>query len=99
MVQIIWEFSVHPKRVSEFESVYGSTGDWAKFFQRSPRYHGTTLLRHTDHANRFLTIDLWDDQASFAAFKHQNETEYTSLDLRCEELADNEECIGTFVTL
>jgi len=96
MVQIIWEFSVHPGRIQEFETTYGNNGDWAAFFRRSPHFHGTSLLRHTDHSNRFLTIDLWDDRASFDAFKHQNETEYTSLDLRCEELTGEEECIGTF---
>jgi len=99
MVQIIWEYSVHPARLEQFISIYDSRGDWSKFFQRSSHFHGTTLLRHTDHSNRFLTIDLWDDHASFTAFKHQNETEYTSLDLRCEELTSEEECIGTFVTL
>jgi len=96
LIKIVWEFSVHPSRIAEFESSYGSEGDWARLFARSPHYKGTTLLRHTDHTNRFLTIDLWDDRASFDAFKHQNGTEYTSLDLRCEELTDEEECIGTF---
>jgi len=40
---IVWEFHVRAGRETEFEAVYGATGDWARLFARSPDFIGTEL--------------------------------------------------------
>ena len=41
---IVWRFEVAADRRAEFERAYGSTGDWAQLFARSPDYLGTSIL-------------------------------------------------------
>jgi heme-degrading monooxygenase HmoA len=96
MVRFVWEFWVRPDRVSEFERLYSSGGPWAELFRKSPGFRGTTLLRDTDDARRFLTIDCWDSIAAQSAMRQQFDLEYHELDRACEELTDTERRVGVF---
>jgi heme-degrading monooxygenase HmoA len=92
----IWQFRPHPDKVPEFQSVYGSRGAWATLFRRSPGFVGTELLQSTSDPNLYVTVDRWEDAASWDAFKQTFSEEYASLDDRCESLTVNESEIGTF---
>ena len=99
MLHIVWEFRVRAERRREFEERYGSAGTWAAFFRRGRGYRETCLLRDREDPSRYLTIDAWTDLESYRAFSEENAAEYGAIDRRCEELTDQERCLGHFETL
>jgi heme-degrading monooxygenase HmoA len=96
MIQVVWEFVVHPDRVLEFERYYSSVGLWVQLFCKSPGFRGTVLLRDTEDARRFLTIDCWDTVAAQSAMREHFAEEYCELDRACEELTESEKRVGIF---
>ncbi|MGH9580207.1 MAG: hypothetical protein ACRD2R_04370, partial [Terriglobales bacterium] len=62
-------------------------------------YHGTTLLLDTGDPGRYLTLDAWDDDASFREFKEEFAAEYAALDQDFERLTEAERCLGHFLSL
>lgn len=99
MFQIVWEFRVAPDHQSEFENIYGSHGDWAQLFARSPDFRGTQLLRDPSVQGRYLTIDSWQSASAFDQFKENYAADYKQLDQRCESLTEYELKIGAFDVL
>lgn len=96
LLQIVWHFEVKPDCVTEFESIYGSEGDWAILFRNSPFYRGTRLLRKQASPPVYEVIDSWQDVESYQQFKADFRQEYDSLDKRCERLTVKETPIGYF---
>lgn len=96
---ILWEFLVKPGREAEFEQIYGTSGDWARFFAKSPGYIGTELIRDIRQEGRYVTIDSWLSQADYASFREENPDEYRAIDERCEALTEREAPLGTFVSV
>ncbi|HTQ86155.1 MAG TPA: hypothetical protein VMI93_08085 [Candidatus Solibacter sp.] len=94
MTGILWEFLVHEEHAEEFERNYSASGTWAAFFQRSPAYHGTTLL--AGESNRYLTLDRWDSQEAYEEFRLANRQEYDEIDARFAALMVSERCLGVF---
>ena len=96
MIQILWEYTLKPEQAINFESHYASRGDWALFFQKSPAYRGTVLLRDVDTAHRYVTIDVWSDRAAYDAFRREHTAEYEKIDRLCAEFTLDERCLGIF---
>jgi hypothetical protein len=94
---IIWEFVVHPDRVHEFISAYKADGNWAQLFSLGAGYMGTELLRSTDNAEKFVTIDRWADAEKYERFQERFGPQYRSLDAQLEGLTLSETNLGTFV--
>jgi heme-degrading monooxygenase HmoA len=94
MIVSIWRYRTCEGCEREFERIYGPGGDWAKLFARAPGYLGTELLRGGD--GTYVTLDRWQDQASFDAFKGAYGDEYLTLDAACEALTADETAIGIF---
>ena len=97
MYVILWEFRVSESRRDEFEHVYSAHGDWAKLFERSEDFLGTTLVRDTSDSARYVKIDRWRTQTSFDQFKSEFINDYVELDHKCERLTAAETLIGRFV--
>jgi heme-degrading monooxygenase HmoA len=93
---ILWEFSVREEFIAEFTKAYGSNGDWADLFMQSEGYLGTELLRSSEDANVFLTIDRWESAACFERFQKQFGAAYMELDSRLEGYTSSEKKIGVF---
>lgn len=96
MFVALWEFEVKPGSEERFERVYGPEGTWAKLFQRSRAYKGTRLLRDAARPGVYVTMDLWDSQTAYEAFKKECAQEYQELDRSCEEMTVNETRLGEF---
>jgi len=96
MVEIVWEFEVHPEHVSTFEKHYGPQGTWAGLFRRSPEYGGTVLLRDTARSGRYVTIDRWPDSLAFDKFNEKFAEEYRQIDEQMEQLTVSERRVGVF---
>jgi heme-degrading monooxygenase HmoA len=93
---IVWEFTVREGRLQEFVSAYDAKGDWAKLFRRAQGYLGTELLRSSDEANTFLTIDRWESADCFEIFQARFGAEYKRLDAECENYTLSERKVGVF---
>ncbi len=92
----LWEFTVSPERVAQFEQCYGQTGPWVALFRQAPGYQGTLLLRDHSDRLRFLTLDRWASEAAFRQFRTSFAREYEALDARCEGLTLSERALGAY---
>lgn len=96
MYVVIWEFQVSPHHLGEFERHYAGNGAWAQLFRRDPAYKETRLLRDQESPGRYVTVDVWRDEASYHAFKERESGAYKQLDAECEAFTQSEKLIGAF---
>ena len=59
-----------------FAPVYGSGGEWSRFFRTGTGYVGTELLQDVEHPGRYLVIDRWESREAYNAFVEANRDEY-----------------------
>jgi heme-degrading monooxygenase HmoA len=78
-----------------FEAVYGSGGEWARFFAAGDGYRGTELLRAGE---RYLLIDRWSSRAAYEAFLAGHADEYARRSEQARALWRREEDVGRFET-
>lgn len=89
-------YEVEPAAAEAFEAVYGSDGEWARFFQRSDGYEGTELWRRAD---RYLVIDRWRSEAAYEDFLRANADEYRHRSRQTTRLYVSEQPLGRYVRL
>ncbi len=94
---IIWEFTVRPGTEKIFEETYGPEGDWAHLFQQSNEYLGMELVRDSDQARRYLTLDFWTSEEEYDKFRSQHAAEYKAIDQKCESMTEHEREIGRYL--
>jgi heme-degrading monooxygenase HmoA len=94
---VIWKYRVRPERLSQFQDLYGAAGAWSKLFSRAEAYRGTALLRDRADRQVFVTIDRWESEAAYLAFRDRHAAPYDDLDARCDELTEVEVHVGSFV--
>ncbi|HEY0141762.1 MAG TPA: antibiotic biosynthesis monooxygenase family protein [Thermoanaerobaculia bacterium] len=98
MFATIWRFSVRPECTEDFEEHYGTDGAWATLFRKAPGYVRTDLLRDTATSNDYVTMDVWEDLASYEAFRENHAAEYAKIDRLCERFTTAEEHLGNIET-
>ena len=86
MFTTVWRFTVHPERIADFERYYAHDGAWARLFARSPGFVGTELFRSTSESGAYITIDTWESESAFDAFKRAHKSAYDALDRECESM-------------
>ena len=91
-----WEFRVPLESREAFERHYGAEGSWVQLFRRAPGYIGTLLLEDRTTPGRYLTIDRWQDEAAYVAFRAAFSRQYDALDRECAALTTDERLLGTF---
>jgi heme-degrading monooxygenase HmoA len=96
MYIILWEYIVKPGQETEFEKIYGSSGDWAQLFRQADGYLGTDLIRDIETHRRYITIDRWISSAAFNSFQKNYHAEYKAIDARCEDLTEHEAQLGAW---
>jgi heme-degrading monooxygenase HmoA len=89
----VYAYEVAPERAAEFESVYGSDGEWARFFRAGEGYVRTELWRD---GLRYLVIDRWATAAAYAAFLGEHEDEYRARSRATERLYLRETALGRY---
>ena len=99
MIQIVWEFVVWEEFRGKFELAYGPGGVWSKLFAECPGFRGTTLLRDSKNARRFLTIDFWDTMEQREHMLTEREAEYATLDATFTEWTESKAEVGVFRSL
>jgi len=89
---------VEPARRAEFERRYGSSGAWVALFRRAEGYIDTLLLHDASDPWRYITVDRWQSEKAYRAFRVQLAQEYDDLDRECEGLTVLETSIGEFLS-
>jgi heme-degrading monooxygenase HmoA len=95
---VVWEFQVKAGYEAEFVAAYGSDGEWARLFRRSPDFLGVELLGSVGNPGRFFTLDHWRSATAMDMFMSANATAYDVLDHRFTSLTVWERRIGGFPT-
>ena len=93
---IVWKYKVPTENQSQFEKEYGIGGSWAKFFSESDYYKGSYLYHSVEKPDSYLLVDVWEDQASYEAFKGSHSERYHQLSNSFESLYSSEELLGGF---
>lgn len=93
---ILWEFEAAPHARREFERLYGPNGAWAALFRQGEGFIDTELLRDPATAGRYVTVDRWETQAAFEAFRARHAAEYETIDQAGASLTMRETLIGKF---
>jgi heme-degrading monooxygenase HmoA len=96
MFVVVWQFEIAEEKVAAFEAAYGPQGDWAQLFHNSPDYLGTELLRDAFISGSYLTIDRWENEEAYRAFRKDHDAEYETLDRSCDALTNRETRIGAY---
>jgi len=96
MFVIVWQFEVTEEQTTGFEAAYSADGSWARLFRHSAEYLGTELLRDAYVPGRYLTIDRWQSEDAFRAFRKQHDADYEALDRACDALTASEQRVGAF---
>ena len=92
----IWEYTVRPDRVDEFEKLYGPAGEWSELFRRSTGYIRTELLHDRRHPGRYVTVDYWESRTAWLEWRERFDTQFERLDRRGDDLTIQEREIGRF---
>lgn len=92
----VWEFKVPFDLQVEFERHYGADGTWVELFRRAPGYVETLLLKDRSIAGRYLTVDRWQSEKAYLAFRSEFSAQYAQLDSECERLTSSESFLGAF---
>jgi heme-degrading monooxygenase HmoA len=93
----IWNFQVRSDRLEDFLRHYDRSGAWAVLFRRAPGYIGTRLLRDCNDPLHFLTVDDWETEEHYRAFRARFSSEYDALDRICQGLTVDETPVGQFL--
>lgn len=91
-----WEYEVAPEHHAAFLEAYGPEGTWVRLFRRAPGYVRTELFRDRGRANRFVTLDYWEAESAWRAFRERFAAEFEAIDRACEALTAREAEIGRF---
>jgi heme-degrading monooxygenase HmoA len=96
MFVVVWQFEIAEEKVPAFEAAYGPDGNWAQLFRKSSDYRGTELLRDAYVSGSYLTVDRWESEEAFRAFRKDHDAEYEALDRSCDALTSRETRIGAY---
>ena len=91
---VVFEYAVDPAGAEAFEAVYGSDGEWARYFAGAEGYLGTEMLRSED--GHYLVIDRWRAAADYDAFLEANADEYGARNQAAIRLWLRERALGRF---
>ncbi|MGA8540914.1 MAG: antibiotic biosynthesis monooxygenase family protein [Terriglobales bacterium] len=93
---IVWEFMLRTGMQEQFEEAYGDCGAWASLFRSDPAYIRTELIQDVCDASRYLTLDFWESEAAYEAFRERRKNEYRDIDAKCEQMTEAEREVGKF---
>ena len=95
----VWEFRVRPRFRKKFERIYGPGGKWLQLFKKGKGFLRTELFRDQETRGRYLTVDYWESEKAYDAFRSEFAQEFTILDCQCESLTEKETFLGSFSIL
>jgi len=96
MFVVLWEFDVKSECVDMFTLAYAGSGEWARLFAKDGKFRGTRLLQNISEPLRFVTMDIWENQADYDRFLKQEADAYRDLDAKCAAWTTAERHLNSF---
>jgi len=93
---VIWEFRAPSGQKDAFERAYGADGQWVRLFREDEAYLGTELIRDLKAEGSYLTLDFWESEEAYDAFRAKHAAEYEAIDAECESLTESEREVGRY---
>jgi heme-degrading monooxygenase HmoA len=90
----VFEYEIDPAGAEAFEAVYGSDGEWARYFAGAQGYLGTEMLRAD--GGHYLVIDRWRSEADYDAFLAAQAEDYGARNRDAARLWLRERVLGRF---
>ncbi len=87
MLRGVWEYEVRGGRAEAFTAACAADGAWGELAGRASGLSGTELSRDSARADRFLTIDRWQDEQHWRSFLNASGCAYEAPGARLEGLA------------
>ena len=92
----VWSFEVAADKADEFRRLYGPNGAWSQLFASADGYIDTQLLEDRGKPGRFMTIDRWESEDAFRAFRSARAQEFQRLDRMGDVMTLSETLVGEF---
>jgi heme-degrading monooxygenase HmoA len=83
----VWEYQMPGDRTKAFTAAYAADSAWGELSGRATGFLGTEFYRDAARADRFLTIDRWQDEQDWRSFLNAFGPAYEALDAQLEGLA------------
>ncbi len=99
MIEMVWEYVVSERGRGQFELAFGPGGVWSKLFSACEGFRGTTVLRSTKDARRYLVIEVWDTEDRREQALAHHPTEYSDLQVAFSGWVEAKAEVGTFTML
>jgi heme-degrading monooxygenase HmoA len=99
MYTCLWEFVVDAGARAEFERHYGADGTWVRLFRRAPGFVETRLLIDRADPGRYVTVDRWQSEEAYRAFRDSHAAQYAELDAECGKLTRAETFLGAYLEM
>jgi heme-degrading monooxygenase HmoA len=96
MIEVVWEFVVKQEARGQFELAYGPGGAWSRLLAGCRGFRGTTLLRDTKDARRYLAIELWETLAQREQMLAEHEAKHAELDAALAGWTESRTEVGIF---
>ncbi len=95
----LWTYDVKPGKESQFEELYGNSGEWVKLFRKYPDYLKTELHKDLKIPSRYITIDYWKSKEAYEDFRKSEIKTFNEIDKAGEEFTESEIKIGEFLLI
>lgn len=95
----IWRYAVRAGMKEDFLKAYCQDGEWAQLFSTDPSYIRTDLLKSSDDADVYMTVDYWTSRDARDAFREKHRVAFDALDRKCEAYTKRETLIGDFIVM
>ena len=92
----IWKYLVPPHTARAFEKAYGPKGAWVKLFKNHDGYLRTELHKDVGGSGQYVTIDYWESQDAYHAFREKSPKAYKKLEDKYAGLTNQQVYIGAF---
>lgn len=86
MYVIEWDFLPATGREADFVAAYGPDGVWVELFRHGQGFLGTELHPLSEKPGWFRTIDRWQSEEAYLAFRRAYSAEYAQIDSASETL-------------
>ena len=96
MIEVLWEIAVNDAARARFELIFGPGGAWSKLAAASGGFRGTTLLCDAAAPQRYLVIEVWDEETDRAEMEAAHPGELAALEAAFAECGASRRRLGVF---
>jgi hypothetical protein len=99
MIAIMWQFDVKSGSETEFEQLYGASGEWTALNRHARSYLGSSFLRDQNRLSRYVVVEYWSEMIVYEQHRAGRSDAIASLEQRSATLVDSVEPLGIFTAL